>query len=139
MSMSRTTTRATSSVGAHETPADSDQTPSSRAVEDIGINAVGPDPNRPDNRFRAMPLVSRGSRDGSAARDLDIDPTRPVRTLQTWLNRCTNAGLLGDGDFGPATDAAVRRFQRFWKLTDDGVVGRITWSQLDIALDLQGK
>ncbi len=101
----------------------------------------GPDdPSRPDNRFRVMPVVARGSRDRTTTGpNLGVDPGRPVLTLQTWLNRCMEAGLRGDGDFGPATEAAARRFQQFWGLAADGVTGPYTWSQLDIALDLQRK
>jgi hypothetical protein len=98
------------------------------------------DPGRRDNRFRAMPVVAGGARDHTAAGPpLGVDPGRPVLTLQTWLNRCMQAGLRGDGDFGPATEAAVRRLQQFWGLAVDGVAGPHTWSQLDIALDLQRK
>jgi len=35
-----------------------------------------------------------------------------------------------DGSFGAATENAVRAYQRFAKLTVDGVVGRTTWNSL---------
>ncbi len=33
-----------------------------------------------------------------------------------------------DGDYGPRTQAAVRRLQRLHRLDDDGVVGRRSWA-----------
>jgi hypothetical protein len=49
-----------------------------------------------------------------------------VRQLQGYLNG-HGFSLALDGDFGPATDAAVRSFQRKWTPDDvDGVVGART-------------
>lgn len=49
-----------------------------------------------------------------------------VRQLQAYLNG-HGFSLALDGDFGPATDSAVRSFQRKWTPDDvDGVVGART-------------
>ena len=45
-----------------------------------------------------------------------------------------NLGICGaDGDFGTATEAAVKQFQRDHGLTADGVVGQKTYAALDAA------
>jgi len=53
----------------------------------------------------------------------------PVRELQARLNT-HGASLFADGDFGPATEAAVLAFQAANDLATDGVVGPITMAAL---------
>ena len=58
-----------------------------------------------------------------------------VRLVQFWLKIAHTvytslANVTVDGKFGSATAAAVRRFQSYFGLTSDGVVGRITWNKL---------
>ena len=64
-----------------------------------------------------MPLVKRGS-SGEA-----------VRKLQQLLN-AAGASLEEDSSFGPATDAAVRAYQKAHGLEVDGEVGPKTWGKL---------
>jgi murein L,D-transpeptidase YcbB/YkuD len=50
-----------------------------------------------------------------------------------------NAGFYQgavDGKMGPLTREAVREFQRVHGLTDDGVVGKVTWAKLRAYADL---
>ena len=49
-----------------------------------------------------------------------------VKTLQKAL------GIKTDGDFGPATKAAVVTFQKQHRLYADGVVGKNTWAKLGV-------
>lgn len=55
-----------------------------------------------------------------------------VKALQFLLNgRGCSVGVYGaDGDFGPATGAAVRAFQSRNGLEADGIVGNATWQKL---------
>lgn len=47
----------------------------------------------------------------------------PVRILQDAINLVSGRGLVADGNFGPATDKAVRDYQRWMGLASDGVFG----------------
>ncbi|WP_368780861.1 GH25 family lysozyme [Alicyclobacillus fastidiosus] len=58
-----------------------------------------------------------------------------VRTLQTDLNKVLGTKLTVDGDFGPATEAAVRTFQQLNHLTVDGEAGPQTLAAIQKALN----
>jgi len=68
--------------------------------------------------------------------DLDLDKDykkgmkgKKVRLIQEWL--CLHGyHIVIDGEFGDATDAAVRQFQKEKKLEVDGVVGKKTFGKL---------
>ena len=69
---------------------------------------------------QTLPTLKRGDKGDS------------VKYLQTLLiARGYDLGKWGaDGDFGAATEAAVKRYQRDWDLKQDGVVGKDTWRML---------
>ena len=81
--------------------------------------------------FQAQ-VTTGGSSGGSPAEPtlVEGDTGPAVQTLQTRLN-VWGATLTVDGDFGPATLAAVNTFQAAQKLTVDGVVGPQTWAALN--------
>jgi len=67
----------------------------------------------------AEPVLRRGS-SGTA-----------VRQLQEALKEAGHDPGPIDGEFGPATEAAVRAFQQEKGIAVDGVVGAITWLNID--------
>lgn len=56
-----------------------------------------------------------------------------VKILQQLL------GITIDGSFGPATEAAVKEFQKNNKLAVDGSVGPATWAELEKVTEKQSK
>ena len=64
----------------------------------------------------------------------------PVKNLQIELKFVTGAPAAVDGDYGPATKAAVENFQRFFGLNQDrpGFAGRQTWFMLDCLVVSKG-
>jgi peptidoglycan hydrolase-like protein with peptidoglycan-binding domain len=67
--------------------------------------------------LQPWPLVRRG------------DKAHPVPSLQ-YLLRERGHAIAVDGDFGPATEAAVRAFQQSRGLAVDGIAGPHTWGAL---------
>lgn len=70
----------------------------------------------------ALPDLRQGQRGGN------------VQTLQKALNLAAGRSLAQDGDFGPATAAAVKDVQRIFGLGVDGIVGPRTRSAILTAL-----
>ena len=64
------------------------------------------------------------------------DAGNSVRTKQVQLNRISRNYpsipkiATVDGVFGQETDDAVREFQRIFKLTADGIIGKATWYRI---------
>lgn len=57
------------------------------------------------------------------------DSGKGVEQIQTAL-KAKGFKVVVDGKFGPATDQAVRAFQKKNGLKQDGIVGPITWAKL---------
>lgn len=84
-----------------------------------GMPVVGEKP--PPAPDPGQPCESRVFRRG--------DSDRCVIYIQRLLNK-RGFGLTDDGDFGPITESAVRKFQTNHHITADGVVGKQTWASL---------
>ena len=69
----------------------------------------------------AEPLLKQGSKDPA------------VRDLQAALKTLGHDPGPADGVFGPRTERAVRAFQQAREIPVDGIVGRVTWINIDEA------
>jgi hypothetical protein len=90
-------------------------------VPTYGVAGTPPGPLRTHGPAPAVPFGGQLLRRGSRGKD--------VRILQARLGRLGPAVDV-DGDFGPATERAVRAFQAARRLEVDGVVGPATWQKL---------
>jgi N-acetylmuramoyl-L-alanine amidase len=54
-----------------------------------------------------------------------------VKNLQYRLRKVLNRNIVVDGDFGPATEREVKRFQSLYGLTVDGIAGPRTQAKLE--------
>ena len=80
----------------------------------------------------------RGITESYPGTPLTIGSTGPfVTVIQSALNRISqNYPAIPkinpvDGIFGPQTEAAVREFQKIFSLSQDGIVGKATWYQIN--------
>jgi peptidoglycan hydrolase-like protein with peptidoglycan-binding domain len=96
-------------------------TPTYSAASSAASSSLTVDAREAATALPAWPRLWRGSPDA------EFPVT--VRSLQYLLD-AHGARLTVDGLFGPATDAAVRAYQRTHGLAVDGVVGSATWSSL---------
>lgn len=101
-------------------------TPSQLATGIRGATSV-PTPQTPTSTRKCgdpsgHPLLKRGA----------VGPA--VNHLQYLLQR-TGSKIAGDGEFGPATESALRNFQTWAKITSDGVCGNQTWSTVHRHVD----
>jgi peptidoglycan hydrolase-like protein with peptidoglycan-binding domain len=111
-------------------------------VEDGPSPAADAQPAEPNTRTPAVPPAPRPMRlTKAAAQDATAtslglilrqgDAGPQVRALQ-WALIARGEPLRSDGAFGPATAAALRRFQTRAGLTVDGVAGPAVWRALGL-------
>ncbi len=70
-----------------------------------------------------------GEQPNAAAKPQEEAETTAVKHLQTALH------LTADGQFGPETEAAIRRLQARHGLNVDGVVGPATWNLIGVSAE----
>lgn len=90
---------------------------------DAGVQRIrGGNPTPTPEPSVSRPTLMRGSRGVH------------VSYLQALFNRAYPAysKIAVDGDFGPATEAVTREFQRRSNLSADGIVGPATWRALGV-------
>ena len=89
----------------------------------IGLYETMPDPvpkTEPEQDAPKLPTLRKGNKNQHVK-----------QAQQLLIERGYNLGICGaDGDFGTATDAAVRKFQKDNGLMVDGVIGPKTWEKL---------
>jgi len=93
-----------------------------------GVDYSGETPEpapAPEPEPAKRPIIRKGNR------------SQYVTELQTDLDKLGyNLGICGiDGDFGTATERAVKEFQRDHGLSQDGICGPKTWAALQEAVD----
>ena len=79
------------------------------------------------DRLASAGVLERGAGYGSAG------GSHAVRILQARLGRSGDRPGPIDGLYGPLTQGAVQRFQQRHGLAVDGIVGRVTWINIDEA------
>lgn len=87
-------------------------------VSDWDINMAAGPAQMPPSTYEPPPPTLREGSNGE-----------PVKRLQTALNG-KGASLKVDGDFGPMTKAALKKFQTERGLVSDGICGPQSWAAL---------
>ena len=98
-------------------------------------NGAGYRRHRYDERMARAYARAVGRADLTEAREPELmqrlgDRGAPVARLQKAL-RGLGHPLITDGDFGPATKAALIRFQTIAGLAPDGIAGPATWARIE--------
>lgn len=104
-----------------------------------GSKKATPPPTQPTTTLRTttQQTTTRPRGPGAAAPTVTLKPGdqgTQVKRLQRFLRLFGYSTGKVDGDYGPATQAAVKRFQEASKLTADGIVGPATLKALKQAL-----
>jgi peptidoglycan hydrolase-like protein with peptidoglycan-binding domain len=83
-----------------------------------------------EQMIMTLPTLQKGSQDKAG----EIQYVHRVQALTAVIGQINNlaaaSSLALDGNFDPATAAAVQAVQAFFNITSDGVVGPITWHHL---------
>jgi len=82
--------------------------------------------------WAVVDTIDAGENDPNSRATLCFSSTgEDVEYLQRRLNGIGFGSLVVDGIFGVATEKAVKKFQKYYGLTADGIVGSQTWAKLE--------
>lgn len=86
-------------------------------------------PNWQEAMMQALPTLQQGSADDSGP--LYVHRVQAlVSGIGAWNKLGAITQVKQDGNFGSSTTSAVKRIQGFFGLTQDGIVGPVTWTVL---------
>lgn len=125
---------------ADATNTDTDGDADGDGFTDVSDSAVcgsenGSDNNSSNNTWDDNCVIKRSSIGGQFADSLfSVGIQRVVYC--SGYGTAENYGAFADGEYGPGTEAAVQEFQRAEGITDDGIVGPITWGRLQQQIEL---
>ena len=77
-----------------------------------------------------LPVLQQGDMDHAGQVLFVHRAQQLVAGVGLWNGLSATIGMKVDGDFGPQTTAAVKAVQGFFGLSQDGIVGPVTWSCL---------
>ncbi|MEL6501664.1 MAG: peptidoglycan-binding domain-containing protein, partial [Cyanobacteria bacterium J06623_1] len=85
-----------------------------------------------DQTWAVVDTIDASENDTNSRATLCFSSTgEDVKYLQRRLNGIGFGSLVVDGIFGVATESAVKKFQKYYGLTADGIVGSQTWNKLE--------
>ncbi len=85
-----------------------------------------------DQTWAVVDTIDAGENDTNSRATLCFSSTgEDVKYLQRRLNGIRFGSLVVDGIFGVATESAVKKFQKYYGLTADGIVSSQTWNKLE--------
>lgn len=94
------------------------------------ISGQGPVTDWTETMIMALPVLQQGEQD-APGQIMYVHRAQALAKVIGQINSVTAASsLVTDGVFGPATTAGVKGIQQLFGVTQDGIVGPVTWHKL---------